>query len=45
MVRDLVPTDVPMALATSFAPIPQAIKKPKGRHEHQGGAVIRDNVH
>ena len=28
-VRALEPTDVPMALATSFAPMPHAIKKPR----------------
>ncbi len=28
-VRDLEPTEVPIALATSFAPIPQAMNRPK----------------
>ena len=44
IVKTLLPTDVPMAFATSFAPTPQAVKKPNIADEISiKGIPKRDN--
>ena len=46
MVRAREPTEVPMALATSLAPTPQAMKKPEQAGEYEEGeAVVGDQGH